>query len=95
MDVYETAVQLHKNIKGKLEVISKVKLENMADMSYAYTPGVARPCMMIHEDANQVYEMTGKGNSIAVVTDGSAVLGLGNIGPEAALPVMEGKAVLF
>ena len=95
MDVYETAVQLHKNIKGKLEVLSKVKLENMADMSYAYTPGVARPCMMIHEDANQVYEMTGKGNSIAVVTDGSAVLGLGNIGPEAALPVMEGKAVLF
>ena len=95
MDVYETAVQLHKNIKGKLEVISKVKLENMADMSYAYTPGVARPCMMIHEDANQVYEMTGKGNSIAVVTDGSAVLGLGNIGPEAALPVMEGKAVFF
>lgn len=95
MDVYETAVQLHKNIKGKLEVISKVKLENMADMSYAYTPGVARPCMMIHEDANQVYEMTGKGNSIAVVTDGSAVLGLGNIGSEAALPVMEGKAVLF
>lgn len=95
MDVYETAVQLHKNIKGKLEVISKVKLENMADMSYAYTPGVARPCMMIHEDANQGYEMTGKGNSIAVVTDGSAVLGLGNIGPEAALPVMEGKAVLF
>ena len=95
MDVYETAVQLHKKIKGKLEVISKVKLENMADMSYAYTPGVARPCMMIHEDANQVYEMTGKGNSIAVVTDGSAVLGLGNIGPEAALPVMEGKAVLF
>ena len=95
MDVYETAVQLHKNIKGKLEVISKVKLENMADMSYAYTPGVARPCIMIHEDANQVYEMTGKGNSIAVVTDGSAVLGLGNIGPEAALPVMEGKAVLF
>ncbi len=95
MDVYETAVQLHKNIKGKLDVISKVKLENMADMSYAYTPGVARPCMMIHEDANQVYEMTGKGNSIAVVTDGSAVLGLGNIGPEAALPVMEGKAVLF
>lgn len=95
MDVYETAVQLHKNIRGKLEVISKVKLENMADMSYAYTPGVARPCMMIHEDANQVYEMTGKGNSIAVVTDGSAVLGLGNIGPEAALPVMEGKAVLF
>ena len=95
MDVYETAVQLHKNIKGKLEVNSKVKLENMADMSYAYTPGVARPCMMIHEDANQVYEMTGKGNSIAVVTDGSAVLGLGNIGPEAALPVMEGKAVLF
>ena len=95
MDVYETAVQLHKNIKGKLEVISKVKIENMADMSYAYTPGVARPCMMIHEDANQVYEMTGKGNSIAVVTDGSAVLGLGNIGPEAALPVMEGKAVLF
>lgn len=95
MDVYETAVQLHKNIKGKLEVISKVKLENMADMSYAYTPGVARPCMMIHEDANQVYEMTGRGNSIAVVTDGSAVLGLGNIGPEAALPVMEGKAVLF
>ena len=95
MDVYETAVQLHKNIKGKLEVISKVKLENMADMSYAYTPGGARPCMMIHEDANQVYEMTGKGNSIAVVTDGSAVLGLGNIGPEAALPVMEGKAVLF
>lgn len=95
MDVYEEAVKLHRENKGKLEVVSKVKINNMQDMSLAYTPGVARPCTVIKEDKQEAYNLTGKGNSIAVVTDGSAVLGLGNIGAQAALPVMEGKAVLF
>ena len=95
MDVYEEAVKLHRENKGKLEIVSKVKINNMQDMSLAYTPGVARPCTVIKEDKQEAYNLTGKGNSIAVVTDGSAVLGLGNIGAQAALPVMEGKAVLF
>lgn len=95
MDVYDKAVELHRCNKGKLEVVSKVKVASMADMALAYTPGVARPCTLIKENEDEAYELTGKGNSIAVVTDGSAVLGLGNIGPKAAMPVMEGKAVLF
>lgn len=95
MDVYDKAVELHRCNKGKLEVVSKVKVASMADMTLAYTPGVARPCTLIKENEDEAYELTGKGNSIAVVTDGSAVLGLGNIGPKAAMPVMEGKAVLF
>ena len=95
MDIYDKAVELHRSNKGKLEVVSKVKVSSMDDMALAYTPGVARPCTLIKEDEDKAYELTGKGNSIAVVTDGSAVLGLGNIGPKAAMPVMEGKAVLF
>ena len=95
MDIYDKAVELHRSNKGKLEVVSKVKVSSMDDMALAYTPGVARPCTLIKEDEDEAYELTGKGNSIAVVTDGSAVLGLGNIGPKAAMPVMEGKAVLF
>ena len=95
MDIYDKAVELHRSNKGKLEVVSKVKVNSMDDMALAYTPGVARPCTLIKEDEDKAYELTGKGNSISVVTDGSAVLGLGNIGPKAAMPVMEGKAVLF
>lgn len=95
MDIYDKAVELHRSNKGKLEVVSKVKVNSMDDMALAYTPGVARPCTLIKEDEDKAYELTSKGNSIAVVTDGSAVLGLGNIGPKAAMPVMEGKAVLF
>ena len=94
-DVNERAIQLHKENKGKIEVISKVSLSTADDLSLAYTPGVAEPCRQIHQNIEKVYEYTSKGNMVAVVTDGSAVLGLGNIGPEAALPVMEGKAILF
>lgn len=93
--VKNEALQLHKKNRGKLSVESKVPVENEYDLSLAYTPGVAEPCRLIHADKELVYEYTGKGNMVAVVTDGTAVLGLGNIGPEAALPVMEGKAVLF
>ncbi|HEX2922884.1 MAG TPA: NAD-dependent malic enzyme, partial [Chloroflexota bacterium] len=80
---------------GKLEVVSKRPLKTRDDLSMAYTPGVARVSKAIHEDKNRVFDLTIKGNTVAVVTDGSAVLGLGNIGPEASLPVMEGKCVLF
>ncbi|MDD4570053.1 MAG: NAD-dependent malic enzyme [Tepidanaerobacteraceae bacterium] len=95
MDLKEQALKLHSEKQGKIEVISKVKLENAKDLSLAYTPGVAEPCKEIHKDINLVYEYTSKGNMVAVVTDGSAVLGLGNIGAKAGIPVMEGKAVLF
>jgi len=91
----EEALQLHRKNRGKISVESKVPVNNEHDLSLAYTPGVAEPCQLIHADRNLVYEYTGKGNLVAVVTDGTAVLGLGNLGPEAALPVMEGKAVLF
>lgn len=95
MDYNKEALIMHKKHKGKLEVTSKVAVENKDDLSIAYTPGVAEPCREIHKDVNKVYDYTTKGNMVAVVTDGTAVLGLGDIGPEAALPVMEGKAVLF
>ncbi|TRZ54548.1 NAD-dependent malic enzyme [archaeon] len=95
MNYAEESLKMHRQKKGKLEIASKVPLENKDDMSTAYTPGVAAPCMEIARDKNKIYEFTIKQNSVAVVTDGSAVLGLGNIGPEAALPVMEGKAILF
>lgn len=95
MNVYEKALELHESKRGKIEVISKVRVTNKEDLSLAYSPGVAEPCRKIAENKNDVYKYTSKGNLVAVVTDGSAVLGLGNIGPEAALPVMEGKAILF
>lgn len=95
MSVRERALELHAKHRGKIEVISKVPLKTVEDLSLAYTPGVAEPCKEIHRDQELVYEYTARGNMVAVVTDGTAVLGLGNIGPEAAYPVMEGKALLF
>ncbi|AOY76507.1 NAD(P)-dependent malic enzyme [Clostridium formicaceticum] len=94
-DYQNLALAMHKEKKGKLAVVSKVKLENKDDLSIAYTPGVAEPCREIYKDKENVYQYTSKGNLVAVVTDGTAVLGLGDIGPEAGMPVMEGKAVLF
>ncbi|MFD2705285.1 NAD(P)-dependent malic enzyme [Salibacterium lacus] len=91
----EEALQIHRENQGKLESKSKVPVRNTRDLSLAYSPGVAEPCKAIFEDKQKVFDYTMKGNMVAVVSDGSAVLGLGNIGPEAALPVMEGKAVLF
>lgn len=91
----EEALQLHEVHQGKLAVSLKVDTETKHDLSLAYTPGVAEPCLEIAQDREQVYRYTGKGNAVAIVTDGTAVLGLGDIGPEAALPVMEGKACLF
>lgn len=89
------SLHLHRENRGKLEVRSKVAVSNERDLSLAYSPGVAEPCKEIAQDAEKVFDYTMKGNTVAVVTDGTAVLGLGNIGPKAALPVMEGKAVLF
>ena len=89
------SIEYHKKLKGKLEVISRAKINTKEDLSLAYTPGVAEPCLEIAADKSKVYDYTRKGNMVAIVTDGSAVLGLGNIGPEASLPVMEGKAILF
>jgi malate dehydrogenase (oxaloacetate-decarboxylating) len=91
----EEALHMHRIHKGKLESKSKVLVQNAKDLSLAYSPGVAEPCKEIYEKPETVYDYTMKGNMVAIVTDGTAVLGLGNIGPEAALPVMEGKAVLF
>lgn len=95
MNYNEEALKMHEAFKGKIEIKSKVRLENRDDLSTAYTPGVAEPCRKIHENTEDVYRYTAKGNLVAVLSDGSAVLGLGNIGAEAAIPVMEGKAVLF
>ncbi|UOF90500.1 NAD-dependent malic enzyme [Fodinisporobacter ferrooxydans] len=94
-DQRQEAIQLHQKNRGKLAVQAKVPLQNARDLSLAYSPGVAEPCMEIARAEHTVYEYTMKGNCVAVVTNGTAVLGLGNIGPAAALPVMEGKAVLF
>lgn len=91
----EKALLLHKENKGKIEVISKVQVKNNTDLSLAYTPGVAEPCKEISKDISKVFDYTSKGNMVAVITDGSAVLGLGNIGPYAAIPVMEGKSILL
>nr|MDH3177582.1 malic enzyme-like NAD(P)-binding protein [Bacillus pumilus] len=95
MSLREEALHMHKENQGKLESKSKVQVKNAKDLSLAYSPGVAEPCKDIYDDTSKVYDYTMKGNMVAVVTDGSAVLGLGNIGAEASLPVMEGKAVLF
>lgn len=91
----EKALELHKEWKGKISTEAKCEVKTREDLALAYTPGVAEPCKVIHEDPKEAYTYTLKQNTIAVVSDGSAVLGLGNIGPEAAMPVMEGKAVLF
>jgi malate dehydrogenase (oxaloacetate-decarboxylating) len=91
----EQALEMHRTHRGKIEVVSKTPLRNKQDLSLAYTPGVAEPCKEIHACPDKVYEYTCKGNMVAVVTNGTAVLGLGDIGPAAGMPVMEGKAVLF
>ena len=95
MNYFEESLKLHEEKKGKISITSKVKVETKDDLSLAYTPGVAEPCKKIHEDEENVYKYTSKGNLVAVVTDGTAVLGLGDIGPMAGLPVMEGKSILF
>ncbi|WIF95196.1 NAD(P)-dependent malic enzyme [Caminicella sporogenes] len=95
MSYSEKSLKMHEEKRGKIEVISKVKVTNKDELSTAYTPGVAEPCRKIHENKENVYKYTSKGNLVAVVSDGTAVLGLGDIGPEAAMPVMEGKAILF
>jgi len=95
LSLRDEALHIHRKNKGKLESKSKVEVRNKKDLSLAYSPGVAEPCIEIHKDPSQVWEYTMKGNMVAVVSNGSAVLGLGNIGAEASLPVMEGKAVLF
>jgi len=94
-DVKEAALRLHKEHQGKIEVESKVPLEKSRDLTLAYSPGVAEPCLAIKDDPEKIYDYTAKGNMVAVVTNGTAVLGLGNIGAGAGLPVMEGKAILF
>src|SRR3989338_7879734 len=94
-DVYKKALQIHKKLHGKLEVISKVPLETREDLSYAYTPGVAQVSIEIGKNKRLTREYTIKHNTVAVISDGSAILGLGNLGAEAAIPVMEGKAALF
>ncbi|MBP5467512.1 MAG: NADP-dependent malic enzyme, partial [Clostridia bacterium] len=95
MNYAEESLKLHAKLKGKLEVVSKVKIENKQDLSLAYTPGVAEPCLVINKDYDKSFELPGRGNLVAVITDGTAVLGLGDIGPEAGMPVMEGKCALF
>ena len=95
MDIKEIALNKHYEWQGKIEVVSRTKVESSEDLSVAYTPGVAQPCLEIQKDYNKSFELTRRWNLIGVITDGSAVLGLGNIGPEAGMPVMEGKCVLF
>jgi len=95
MDIQKESLELHKKLRGKLEIRSKFPLKTKEDFSLAYTPGVAEPCKEIAKDKTKIYDYTMKGNCVAVISDGSAVLGLGNIGAEAALPVMEGKSIIF
>ena len=95
MDYAKESLRLHGEWKGKIEVTARVPVETKDDLSLAYTPGVAQPCLEIQKDINKSYELTRRWNLCAVITDGSAVLGLGDIGPEAGMPVMEGKCLLF
>lgn len=95
MSIYDESLKFHEEKKGKIEVISRVEVNNSEDLSLAYTPGVAQPCLEIEKDPNKAYIYTRKWNTVAVISDGTAVLGLGDIGPLASLPVMEGKSVLF
>ncbi len=95
MDLREKALLMHEENKGKIEIKSKVRVTNKEELSLAYSPGVAEPCKEIEKDINNIYKYTSKGNIVAVITDGTAVLGLGDIGPHASLPVMEGKSILF
>ena len=95
MTIAEESLKLHEEKRGKIEVISRVRVNGKEDLSLAYTPGVAQPCLEIQKDINKSYELTRRWNMCAVITDGTAVLGLGDIGPEAGMPVMEGKCVLF
>ena len=95
MDIKELALKKHHEWNGKIEVVSRTSVKSSEDLSVAYTPGVAEPCLAIRDDIDKSYELTRRNNLVAVVTDGSAVLGLGDIGPEAGMPVMEGKCVLF
>ena len=95
MNIREESLQKHYEWNGKIEVVAKAKVHDSKSLSLAYTPGVAEPCLEIQKDYNKSYELTRRNNLVAVITDGSAVLGLGDIGPEAGMPVMEGKCVLF
>lgn len=95
MDIKKESLKLHYDWKGKIEIISTIPVKNKQDLSLAYTPGVAEPCLEIQKNIDLSYELTRRWNLIAVVTDGTAVLGLGDIGPEAGMPVLEGKCVLF
>ena len=95
MDYSVKSLEKHREWQGKIEVISRVKIQTREDLSLAYTPGVAEPCLQIQKNIAESYRLTRRANLIAVVTDGTAVLGLGDIGPEAGMPVMEGKCALF
>ena len=95
MDYRKESLKLHEEWKGKVEVVARAKVDSKDALSLAYTPGVAEPCLEIQKDYNKSWELTRRWNMVAVITDGTAVLGLGDIGPEAGMPVMEGKCVLF